>query len=137
MTLRRGASAAIVTPRPRRNSRTPSSLRSRRARSTVLWLTFNTAARSRAGGRRSPAAASSPKPAVPPAKSLTRSVPRIGLSGPYGLAVTGDGGLLISNRGSNQVLERAPDGTVQVFAGTGVAGSAGDGGLATQAQLNG
>jgi serine/threonine-protein kinase len=53
------------------------------------------------------------------------------------LAVTSDGRLLISNRGSNQVLARAPDGTVQVFAGTGVTGSAGDGGLATQAQLNG
>ncbi len=42
---------ATVTPRPRRNSSNPSSRNRRRARSTVLAFTSNTAARSRAGGR--------------------------------------------------------------------------------------
>ena len=45
-------------PRPRRNSSRPSSRSSRSARSTVLVLTPRTAARSFAGGRRSPGFAS-------------------------------------------------------------------------------
>src|SRR5438128_1823256 len=45
-------------PRPRRNSSRPSSRRTRRARRTVFVLTSRTAARSRAGGRRSPGPAS-------------------------------------------------------------------------------
>src|SRR5829696_1886311 len=47
-----------VIPRPRRNSSSPSSRRRRSARSTVFVLTPSTAARSRAGGRRSPGFAS-------------------------------------------------------------------------------
>lgn len=47
-------------PRPRRNSRSPSSRRIRSARNTVfVFTTPSTAARSRAGGRRSPGFASS------------------------------------------------------------------------------
>ncbi len=45
-------------PRPRRNSSSPSSRSSRRERSTVFVLTPRTAARSFAGGRRSPGFAS-------------------------------------------------------------------------------
>src|SRR5665213_3313964 len=56
--LRVGAMPATVMPRPRRNSSRPSSRKVRSARSTVLWLTPRTAARSRAGGSRSPARAS-------------------------------------------------------------------------------
>jgi hypothetical protein len=56
----RAASAdpATVTPRPRRNSSRPSSRSRRRERRTVLVLTSRTAARSLAGGRRSPGLAS-------------------------------------------------------------------------------
>src|SRR4029077_3757730 len=49
---------ATVTPRPRRNSSRPSSRRSRSERKTVFVFTPSTAARSRAGGKRSPGFAS-------------------------------------------------------------------------------
>src|SRR5437764_3720633 len=49
---------ATVTPRPRRNSSIPSSRRRRKERSTVFVFTPRTAARSRAGGSRSPGFAS-------------------------------------------------------------------------------
>ncbi len=54
----RDASSETVTPRPRRNSSRPSSRSVRSARSTVFGFTQSTAARSRAGGRRSPGLAS-------------------------------------------------------------------------------
>lgn len=53
-----GASPTTVIPLPRRNSRSPSSRSWRRARRTVLEFTPSTAARSLAGGRRSPGPAS-------------------------------------------------------------------------------
>src|ERR1022692_554217 len=56
--LRPGPTPLPVPPRPRRNSTSPSSRNVRRPRNTVLALTPSTAARSRAGGSRSPAAAS-------------------------------------------------------------------------------
>jgi hypothetical protein len=56
--LRDGAALVTVIPRPRRNSTSPSSRRSRNARRTVFALTPSTVARSRAGGRRSPGLAS-------------------------------------------------------------------------------
>ena len=49
---------ATVIPRPRRNSSSPSSRSCRSARRTVFVLTPSTAARSRAGGSRSPGLAS-------------------------------------------------------------------------------
>ena len=52
--LRLEAEPVTVMPRPRRNSRSPSSRSNRRARKTVLVLTSSTVARSRAGGSRSP-----------------------------------------------------------------------------------
>src|SRR6185437_9633011 len=57
-TLRCGPVPVTDTPRPRRNSTSPSSRSVRSARNTVLALTPSTAARSRAGGSRSPATAS-------------------------------------------------------------------------------
>jgi hypothetical protein len=57
-TVPRSGVPATEMPRPRRNSRSPSSRSSRRARSTVLVLTSRMAARSLAGGRRSPGLAS-------------------------------------------------------------------------------
>ncbi len=56
--LRSDACPHTVTPRPLRNSRRPSSRSWRKARSTVLELTPSTAARSLAGGMRSPGPAS-------------------------------------------------------------------------------
>jgi streptogramin lyase len=50
--------------------------------------------------------------------------------------VAPDGDLLIVNQGTNQILRRLPDGTLQVVAGTGEAGYSGDGGPAVQAELD-
>jgi sugar lactone lactonase YvrE len=58
------------------------------------------------------------------------------LSGPNGVAVTADGGYLIADGTNNRVRRVAPDGTISTVAGTGTAGSTGDGGPATAAQLN-
>jgi sugar lactone lactonase YvrE len=58
------------------------------------------------------------------------------LNRPEALAVSADGNLLVSNEGSNQILERLSNGTLTDFAGTGQAGFSGDNGLATEAQLN-
>ena len=58
MTAPCSGAAATVIPRPRRKSRSPSSRNARNARSTVFVFTARTAARSRAGGSRSPGLAS-------------------------------------------------------------------------------
>ena len=58
MTAVRSGVPATVTPRPRRNSKSPSSRNRRKARKTVLELTCRTAAKSLAGGNRSPGDAS-------------------------------------------------------------------------------
>jgi hypothetical protein len=47
------------------------------------------------------------------------------------------GGFLFSDSGNNVVRHVSPDGVITRVAGTGVAGDTGDGGPATQAQLNG
>src|SRR5258706_6887648 len=57
-------------------------------------------------------------------------------SDPYGMASDAAGNLYVSDRGSNQIVRIAPDGSVSTFAGTGVQGFAGDGGPAVQAMLN-
>lgn len=57
------------------------------------------------------------------------------LSQPSGVAFAG-GSLYIADRGNHRVRRVGADGTITTIAGTGVAGSSGDGGLATQAALN-
>jgi hypothetical protein len=59
------------------------------------------------------------------------------LSGPGGLALTADGGYLITEIDANRVRKVAADGTISTVAGTGSAGSTGDGGPATSATLSG
>ena len=59
------------------------------------------------------------------------------LSDPFGVAVTGDGGFLIGDTLNNLVRMVSADGVITRVAGTGPAGSAGDGGPATDAQLDG
>jgi hypothetical protein len=75
-------------------------------------------------------APTAPSTSPPPAASTS------GLNRPEGLAVAPDGDLLIVNQGTNQILRRLPDGTLQVVAGTGEAGYSGDGGPAVQAELD-
>jgi hypothetical protein len=55
---------------------------------------------------------------------------------PYSVAVTADGGFLIADAGNRRVRRVSPTGIITTVAGTGVQGSAGDGGAATAAQLN-
>jgi sugar lactone lactonase YvrE len=69
---------------------------------------------------------------APPATSSTV----VTLNRPEGLAIAPDGNLLITNQGTNQILERNSDGTLHVVAGTGKAGYSGDGEPATQAELS-
>jgi hypothetical protein len=53
------------------------------------------------------------------------------------VATTPDGGFLVTEILGHRVRRVAPDGTISTVAGTGTQGSAGDGGPATSAQLNG
>ena len=55
---------------------------------------------------------------------------------PRSIFATSDGGFLWAEPWSNRVRRVWPDGHISTIAGTGVAGYSGDGGLATQAQLN-
>jgi uncharacterized protein (TIGR03437 family) len=59
-----------------------------------------------------------------------------GLSSPRGLALTSEGNLLFAEMGANSIRSLTADGSLSTIAGTGVAGSLGDGGLASLAQLN-
>lgn len=52
------------------------------------------------------------------------------------LAVGSSGALYIADQASNQIIERLPDGSFRVVAGTGVRGFSGDGGPALAARLN-
>jgi trimeric autotransporter adhesin len=59
------------------------------------------------------------------------------LSAPFGLAVDAAGNLFIVDGGNHRVRKMSTDGIITTVAGNGTAGSSGDGGLATEAQLNG
>jgi len=55
---------------------------------------------------------------------------------PINVAVAPDGSYLITDRTNNRIRRISPAGTIATVAGTGVAGFNGDGGLATDAQIN-
>jgi hypothetical protein len=61
----------------------------------------------------------------------------IALNSPQGIAFDGFGNLYIADQNANLVRKITPAGDVSTFAGNGTAGFAGDGGLATSAELNG
>src|SRR5262249_30210799 len=54
---------------------------------------------------------------------------------PFAVAVGSDDSVYVNDRGDNRVRWLRPDGIINALAGTGVSGSTGDGGPATQAQL--
>ena len=58
------------------------------------------------------------------------------LSGPQGLALDAVGNLYIADSGNQRIRKVTPAGIITTVAGTGVAGSGGDNGAATAAQLN-
>jgi hypothetical protein len=58
------------------------------------------------------------------------------LYAPKGVAVTNTYGVLIADVSNHRIRLVYPNGTIVTFAGTGVAGSSGDNGRATRAQLN-
>lgn len=58
------------------------------------------------------------------------------LDNPNGLAVRTDGSVLVADQGGHRVRSFTPGGTIKGFAGTGVAGTGGDGGPATAALLD-
>jgi len=58
------------------------------------------------------------------------------LNRPFGICVDAAGNLYIADSSNNRIRKVTPGGTISTVAGTGTAGSAGDGGPATKAQLN-
>src|SRR5262249_54279699 len=58
------------------------------------------------------------------------------LNGPFGICLDAAGNLLIADTGDNRIRKVA-NGVITTIAGTGTAGSIGDGGPAAMAQLNG
>jgi hypothetical protein len=58
------------------------------------------------------------------------------LYAPQGLAQDAAGNLYVADSGNHKIRVIRKDGTIQTVAGTGVAGSSGDGGPAMSAQLN-
>ncbi len=58
------------------------------------------------------------------------------LNGPAGLAVDGSGSVYIADTQNNRVRKVTAQGVISTVAGTGTAGSSGDGGSAASAQLN-
>jgi sugar lactone lactonase YvrE len=81
-----------------------------------------------------PARTSHPTLTTPSSPSTSPDLPS--LNRPEALAVTPGGAVLVSNQGTNQILEIGANGTISVFAGNGQSGYGGDGGLASQAELN-
>jgi sugar lactone lactonase YvrE len=58
------------------------------------------------------------------------------ISGPTGIVIDVSGNLFISDRNNHRIRKVAPNGIITTVAGTGTAGFSGDGGPATQAQIN-
>ncbi|RAJ92252.1 putative secreted protein (Por secretion system target) [Larkinella arboricola] len=62
---------------------------------------------------------------------------RASLDYPSGILLDAKGNLLIADGGNHRIRQVTPDGIISTIAGNGLAGFSGDGGLPTQASLNG
>src|SRR5262249_41587805 len=62
--------------------------------------------------------------------------PEIALGALWGLAGDGSGDLFLWGRAPNPLLQMSPGGIISIVVGTGKAGFSGDGGPATQAEIN-
>jgi uncharacterized protein (TIGR03437 family) len=58
------------------------------------------------------------------------------LNHPSGVAADAFGNIYVADRDNHRIRKVAVDGTITTIAGTGIVGNLGDGGIATQAQLN-
>jgi hypothetical protein len=58
------------------------------------------------------------------------------LNYPWGVTLGNDGSLYVADLSNNRIRKVSPGGTISTVVGTGTRGYGGDGGLATQAQLN-
>src|ERR1700694_1297785 len=81
---------------------------------------------------------STPKPGVPPPPILPSPPPsaQSRLDSPAALAMAPQGGFLIANQGTNQILRETPDGQLQEMVGRGTAGYSGDTGPALNCEIN-
>lgn len=61
---------------------------------------------------------------------------KAGLQEPYGVTQDKSGNTYVSDFSANRVRKIAPNGTISTFAGTGISGFSGDGGLATAATIS-
>lgn len=87
-----------------------------------------------AGGDSSPGSEGDGGPAV---NAQLQLVGNVGIGLLQCIAVDAAGNLYVSENATHRVRKVSADGTISTFAGTGLAGFSGDGGLATAAQLNG
>jgi hypothetical protein len=60
----------------------------------------------------------------------------VALGALWGLATDSAGNVYLADRTLNRILKVSPAGVISIVAGTGKAGFSGDGGLATQAEIN-
>ena len=79
---------------------------------------------------------STPGKPVLPSGAITERANLAQLGGPYDVAVDAADNVYIADRHNHRVRKIDSEGTITTIAGSGVAGSAGDGGPATQAQLS-
>lgn len=88
--------------------------------------------------RPTPATVAHPSTTTIPTTTPLEPIPTAGvlLNRPQAMAILSNGNVLISNEGSNQVLERLPNGSLTSLAGNGQAGFGGDGGPASAAELD-
>ncbi len=105
------------------------------AATTFLTVGGHTGGSQPKAGRPKPAPhVSAPAPAPVPTSTSTAFARA--LHEPTALGIAPNGGVLVVNQGSSQIIEREPSGALHVIAGNGRTGFVGDSGAATSAELD-